>query len=175
VKIIFRNTAAFGAEVRADLERHHAFAAERVGWLSVGAAKAGRNLVLLPKAYHRVEDEDYVDDPSVGAMMGQEAIRKALEIALLQPVGIFHVHMHGHRGKPSFSPVDLREQLRFVPDFFSVCPKMPHGAIVLSYDRAYGRVWLSEDTIRRISEFNVTGPRLFIDPETEPTGFRFIA
>jgi hypothetical protein len=55
-------------------------------------------LVLLAEGYHPVADDDYIDDPTVGAMMGQEAIRKALKVALLQPVGMFHVHVHEHRG-----------------------------------------------------------------------------
>jgi len=30
----------------------------------------------------------------VGAMISQEAIRKALETALVRGAGVFHVHMH---------------------------------------------------------------------------------
>ena len=91
--------------------------------------------------------------------MGQEAIRKALNVALLQPVGMFHVHMHGHKGPPGFSRTDLTEQVHFVPDFFKVRKDMPHGAIVLSHDRATGRVWLNPDRVLDISEFNVVGWR----------------
>jgi hypothetical protein len=118
---------------------------------------------LLAESYHPVADDDYIDDPTVGAMMGQEAIRKALNIALLQPVGMFHVHMHEHRGRPAYSPTDRREQLKFVPDFFKVRRQMPHGAIVLSYDRAIGRAWFDRNTVIDITEFNITGSRMTID------------
>jgi hypothetical protein len=145
--------------VRQDLERPHAFAAERVGFISIRAANAGANLLLLAHGYHPVDDDDYVNDPSVGAMMGQEAIRKALNIALLQPVGMIHVHMHGHKGVPGFSGIDLSEQLSFIPDFFKVRKGMPHGAMVLSHDKAAARIWLNPAAICDIHEFNIPGSR----------------
>jgi hypothetical protein len=95
-------------------------------------------------------------------MMGQEAIRKALNIALLHPVGMIHVHMHGHRGVPGFSKIDLSEQLYFVPDFFKVRKTMPHGAVVLSRDRAAGRIWLNPTSISDIHEFNIIGWRYLL-------------
>jgi hypothetical protein len=163
MNVIFRTTAHFLQGVRQDLSRPHPFAAERVGFVSIRAAQAHGALILLAQDYHPVADEDYVDDPRVGAMMGQEAIRKALNVALLQPLGVIHVHLHDHSGVPLFSRVDLTEQLKFVPDFFKVRRSMPHGAMVLSHDRARGRVWLDPGTIIEISEFNVVGPRMSID------------
>jgi hypothetical protein len=163
VKVIFRTTQEFLKRAHIDLARPHSFAAERVAFITVRAANARRSLLLLAEGYHPVADEDYVDDPRVGAMMGQDAIRKALDLALLQEVGLVHVHEHGHCGRPGFSRIDLSEQLRFVPDFFSVRPEMPHGALVLSQNRASGRIWLGPERIESISEFNVMGPRIFID------------
>jgi hypothetical protein len=168
VKIIFRATQAFVRAAHGDLARPHQFAAERVAFITVRGALAGRSLLLLAEGYHPVADEDYVDDPRVGAMMGQEAIRKALDLALLQEVGVMHVHEHGHRGRPGFSGIDLSEQLRFVPDFFGVRPELPHGAIVLSHDRGAGRVWLEPDRIEPIAEFNVMGPRILVDEIASP-------
>lgn len=163
MKVIFRATDHFVHDVRHDLTRPHPFAAERVGFISIRAAAARHTLLLLAEDYHAVADDDYIDDPTVGAMMGSEAIRKALNVALLQPVGMVHVHTHEHHGRPAFSPVDRRGQLQFVPDFFKVRPEMPHGAIVLSHDRAIGRVWIDPDTIVSISEFQTVGPRMTID------------
>lgn len=163
MKIIFRATDRFLDDVRHDLARPHPFAAERVGFISARAAATPETLLLLAADYHPLADDEYVDDPSVGAMMGQEAIRKALDLALMQPVGVIHVHMHEHHGRPHFSRVDVREQVKFVPDFFKVRREMPHGAIVLSLDRANGRIWLDRDTVINISEFDVVGRRLTID------------
>jgi hypothetical protein len=156
-------TSHFLRNVKDDLIRPHQFAAERVGFISIRAASTGNCLVLLAEGYHPIADDDYINDRTVGAMMGQEAIRKGLNIALLQSVGMFHVHMHDHTGRPDFSPTDLREQLKFVPDFFKVFCQLPHGAIVLSHDCAIGRVWLNPEMVVGISEFDTVGPRVRID------------
>ena len=157
MNVIFRATDLLLRNVRHDLGRRHAFAAERVGFISARAASTSNSLLLEAISYFPVADVDYVNDRSVGAMMGQEAIRKALNIALMQKVGVFHVHMHEHKGQPGFSRTDLREQAKFIPDFFKVCHQLPHGAIVLSHDQAAGRVWLAPDKIVAIPEFNVIG------------------
>jgi hypothetical protein len=166
MRVIFRATDRFIQDIRGDLARAHSFAAERVGFISIRATDTRDTLILLAAAYHPVADDDYLDDATVGAMMGQEAIRKALNIALLQPVGMIHVHMHDHKGRPNFSRTDRREQLKFVPDFFKVRPQMPHGAIVLSHNMASGRLWLDPETNVSISEFNIVGPHTMIDLES---------
>jgi len=154
---IFRATADFLLAVRNDLQRPHDFARERVGFIAVRAAHGLADIVLLADRYFPVADDEYLQDPSVGAMMGSEAIRRAMEVALLSRVGIFHVHMHHRPGRTWFSSTDLREQLKFVPDFFNVRPEMPHGAIVLGPDSAAGRIWYAPDQVGTISEFNVVG------------------
>jgi len=70
------------------------------------------------------------------------------------------VHQHLFPGRVWFSRTDLREQHRFVPDFFKVRPNMPHGAVVLGPQQAAGRVWLAPATIKSITEFNEVGTRL---------------
>lgn len=162
MNIVFRATDTFMAGMRVDLSRAHAFADERVGFISVKAAQGAAALTLIAENYYPVADGDYIPDNTVGAMVGQEGFRKALEIALLKPVGIFHVHMHTLPGRLWFSTIDLREQLRFVPDFFKVRKEMPHGAIVLSPTSAAGRAWVSADKIFPIAEFNVVGARMQI-------------
>lgn len=143
--IIFRARSDLFDAVRADLHRSHPFAAERVGFLVCRAGRlADGGIVVLPIGYDPVADENYIDDPSVGAMMGPAAIRSAMQRAYnagAEDLGIFHVHLHAHRGRTGFSKVDDRESRKFVPDFFNVAPTMPHGAIVLSLDQAVGRCW----------------------------------
>lgn len=154
---ILRCTTQLVDEIRRDLSRPHPFAAERVGFLSVRPAATRRSLVLIVEAYHPVADADYLNDRSVGAMMGANAIRKALDIALLENVGMFHIHMHEHAGRPSFSRTDLLEQDKFVPDFFKVCPTMPHGAVVLSHNLAAARAWITPNNVEPINELNLMG------------------
>jgi proteasome lid subunit RPN8/RPN11 len=135
--------------VHEDLNRRHPFAAERVGFFFGRAGRIGSDgLVILATDYEPIADEDYVNDSSVGAMMGSTAIRKALERALDGGTGdlsVFHVHRHEHHGPPWFSSVDLSESAKFAPSFFHVAPKIPHGVIVLSHGQAAGLWWTSED------------------------------
>jgi len=143
--VIFRARGDLLRMVRDDLHRPHAFAAERVGFLLCRAGQfTDGGLAILAADYDPVRDMDYLDDPRVGAMMGSAAIRRALEHAYnsgKQNIGIFHIHMHNHSGRPGFSHIDLAENKKFVPDFFNAAPAMPHGAIVLSRDEAVGQCW----------------------------------
>jgi hypothetical protein len=161
MRVRFKIASALLAQTRSDLQRPHAFAHERVGFISAGLASMGHDLLVLARAYRAVPDEDYLNDPSVGAMMSREAIRQALEWALQNGHAMFHVHTHGGRGVPGFSGVDLREYRKFVPDFFKVTPQCAHGALVLSNDAARGQIWFG----RRhepvgIDEFVEIGPAL---------------
>jgi len=163
MRAVFRCSNAFLESVEQDLSRPHAHAAERIGFIAVRAAALSNGLLLLAQDYYPVEDSDYVRDESVGALIGHEGLRKALEIALLNPVGIFHVHAHEYAfgGRHWFSPTDLDEQDNFVPDFFKVNRKMPHGAIALGPRRsAVGRVWLAPNTVLPIAEFGCAGRHL---------------
>jgi hypothetical protein len=157
MKTILRATGSFLAGVRRDLSRRHAFAHERVGFVGVRAAAAGERLVLIADTYHPVADGEYLDDKTVGAVINQEAMRKALEIALLRGTGMFHIHMHTFPSRLWFSKIDLDEQRKFVPDFFKVRPEMPHGAVVLSPENATGRVWLSPKSVVPLAEIHVVG------------------
>jgi hypothetical protein len=142
--IVLRMRRDLVEEIRADLRRPHAFAHERVGFVSARAARLGRDgAVILARAYHPVDDADYLHDCRVGAMMGAAAIRKALEIAYVARDAMIHVHLHDHSGVPVFSRVDLTESNQFMLNFFNVVPHMPHCAVVLSANEAVGRCWRS--------------------------------
>ena len=160
--INFKITHKLLDEVRRDLDRPHPFAAERVSFITckVGALASG-GVVILAHAHHPVEDDDYLNDSTVGAMMGPGAIRKAIQFAYNENVSMFHVHMHDHLGTPWFSNIDLREAKKFVPDFWNVRPEMPHGALVLSMDSLAGLCWLPmARQMEKISKFSIIGAPL---------------
>jgi hypothetical protein len=158
VRVRFKITTGLLASIRADLARPHPFADERVGFVLAAAAQSAAGVLILAQEHRPVADEDYLPDSSVGAMMGPEAIRKAMEWALMKKVSIFHVHSHGGRGIPRFSGIDVRESAKFVPDFLKVAPQMIHGSIVLSDDAAAGRFWVSGNSgAEDVSEFVEVG------------------
>jgi len=141
MKTAFRIRSSLLGSIRQDLKRPHSFALERIGFISARPAVAGSTVSMAAADYHPVADDDYEENPNVGAMIGPAAIRKALQIAYRSDVSMFHVHMHEHAGAPWFSNVDIDEYPKFVPDFFNVQSGLPHGAILLSYDAMTGLLW----------------------------------
>lgn len=157
------------ARIHADLARPHPFAHERVGFIAAGVTRiGGGSLMVLAQSYAPVADDDYLDDPRVGAMMGPEAIRKALQHSYRVRMSAIHVHCHAHRGRPAFSHIDLRENAKFVPNFFNVAAHAPHGAIVLSLDHAVGELWLGRDLEPvPITRFTTVGAPMHLDGEPQ--------
>lgn len=142
MRVAVKITSALLDLVRRDLVRPHAFAHERVGFLTAGAAAVSGGLMLLVREYISVADEDYEFAPKVGARIGSNAMRKAVQVAYRPASALLHVHTHGGRGLPGFSGVDLESGNEFVPGFFQSSPKMPHGLLVLSDNGATGLLWL---------------------------------
>lgn len=148
---LFRITHQLLGEIHADLSRPHAFAFERVGFIRCRIGTGDGVQIILAEAYSPVADDDYLKCAHMGALMGPAAIRKALQEAYVSRASMFHVHRHEHAGNPAFSQVDVRENAKFIPDFFKVAATKPHGAIVLSRDGAYGAVW--DPTTRQSVQF----------------------
>ena len=137
MKTIFKIPLRMRQQILADLARPHPFAYERVGFIAI-----------LASPYELVPDEEYLEEMSAAAVIGPDAIRRALRIAFnegQQNVSAFHVHHHFGGGIPAFSHIDTRETNNFVPDFFHTAPAMPHGALILSDHKSCGRIWLAED------------------------------
>lgn len=131
--------------VRADLERSHPFAAERVGFLLAGATYAKGQVILTVNSYQGVDDEDYEQNSYVGAEIGSNAMRKAVQAAYRPQQALLHIHSHGGYGQPEFSDTDISSACDFVPAFFHPVPKMPHGLLVLSDDSVSGIFWQQGD------------------------------
>jgi hypothetical protein len=156
MNIRFKITSALLKTIRDDLNRSHPFAHERVGFINAGLAAAHDELLILARSYEPLRDDEYLRDTRVGAMMGDQAIRRARQAAMDSRVAVFHVHSHGGSGIPGFSDVDNRENAKFVPNFVSVAPHSVHGAIVLSNTAAFGQVWIGR-----------AGPHPFVNQFTE--------
>jgi hypothetical protein len=158
MNIRFKITATLLDAIRRDLARRHPFAHERVGFISAGLAAAHDTLLILARDYQPVLDHEYLPDPSVGAMVGADAFRRARQRAMDERVAIFHVHSHGGLGLPGFSPVDNRENAKFIPNFLSISRHCVHGALVLSDNAASGQVWVKRGgPAPRIAHFCAVG------------------
>jgi hypothetical protein len=110
MKVHIKLTGALHADILRDLMRPHPFAAERVGFVfgRLGSLSDGGRLVLLTR-YHSIPDDQYVEDRTVGARIGSEALTWAMQAVYHgRPAreGIFHIHLHGHRGETGMSVTD---------------------------------------------------------------------
>jgi hypothetical protein len=96
---------------------------------------------MFAAEYHPVADGDYIENETVGAQIGTDAIRKMMQKAYDEPLSVVHVHQHEHRGVPGLSGIDRREMSKLIPNFWNVRPNLPHAAIVLSLDSMCGVIW----------------------------------
>jgi hypothetical protein len=136
-----RMLATLVDEMRADLRRPHAFAHERVGFLCCRQSRVPSGHLLLGYRFVVLDDDRYVPDEGVGARFDAAAIRSGMQMALTENASVFHVHLHDHVGPPRMSLVDTEEMQELMPCFVNVCPNRMHGALVLSANRAYARIW----------------------------------
>jgi hypothetical protein len=139
-------TGALYAEMLGDLARPHPFAGERVGFVLGRYGSLGNSsfLVLLHR-YYSIPNHQYIADHAVGARIGKEAITWGMQAAYRgRPMreGVFHVHLHAHKGKTDMSGVDRRETPEVVRGFRTVGADAIHGILILSLDHAAGWVWL---------------------------------
>lgn len=143
MKTAIKLTGGLYAEIIRDLMRQHPFAAERVGFVFGRMGSSGRQILLT--RYHSIPDDQYVNDPAVGARIGREALTWAMQ-AVYQGrpsrEGIFHIHLHRHKGKTGMSRTDSREIPIMLPGFQSMGRDAAHGIIILSLDHGSGWVWL---------------------------------
>lgn len=141
MKVRVRLAGAVYDQIRADLMRPHPFAEERVGFVAASLGDVGGSdpLVLL-HSYVAVPDGRYIDDPKTGARIDATAIRNVMQRVLDERQGMFHVHMHYHKGPTRFSRLDRAELPRLVASFRGVGPGFAHGLLLLSEDHGLASV-----------------------------------
>lgn len=125
-------TKNFLKKIRNDLYRPHLFAYERVGFVYCKAVE--KNKALLATAYEAIPDQLYIEDKMVGAKFSGDAIFGAMKRSLKTKEGVFHVHIHEHKGEPHLSNVDIRSVLEISNSLSDVNPDIKHGCILLSED-----------------------------------------
>ena len=152
--------------VRKDLQRPHSFARERIGFLVARLSKgAEANPVILMSRYLPIADDAYIYDPTVGARFGTDAISVATEAIYWGRAareGVFHVHIHAHKGSPSMSEVDAQDLPRLIPTFQSIGPRAPHGIIILSLDHGSAWYWSPSEGRPTRAAISVLGPPVLL-------------
>ena len=132
-------------QILQDLQRPHPFAEERIGFvLGRLGTSAGRAQSILLTRYLAIPDNHYLDDSTVGARIGPEAMTAAMQAVhsgRKSGEGIFHIHLHASNGRTGMSLTDRREIPPLIPGFQGVGRKAAHGIIILSLNHGTGWVW----------------------------------
>ena len=88
-------------------------------------------------------DDQYVDDPRVGARISEQAIDDAYARASADDVGVFHIHAHWGKGLPRLSSTDEDELPHLVRPMTAIGKDQAHGIFLLSDDACKAWVWRS--------------------------------
>lgn len=158
--ITFKIPKLLAQEIKNDLMRSHPFAFERVGFVftRLNPSQDGKNQIILATAYEPVPDEDYINDPDVGARINSTAIRRVMQRVLTTGEGAFHVHIHDHDDEPSLSYTDKKELRPMMQSIRNAAPQSAHGLLVFSRDAAYSEALLPKtQQFRSIAKIIVIG------------------
>jgi molybdopterin/thiamine biosynthesis adenylyltransferase len=141
-----------------DLERHHLFAGERLGFFSFRQSVRDRTSLLLCYDYHPIPDEQYIRDYTCGARIGGDAIRAAMGRAFRDHAGQLWVHTHGRHAYPTASATDMAEGPKVAQSMLNAQPKTLHGWAVISEKGICGEVrGMKHDGACRLSSLSVVG------------------
>ncbi len=143
MKIFMRMHQSLYSATKADLQRPHPHAAERIGFLFARSAPldSGDQIILFTE-YVPVRDEHYIYDKNVGARISGDAIRQAMEHVLQTGQSAIHLHLHRDGLPLGFSESDVEGYLGLIPSLKRVGAHQPHGAMVLNSDGAYAAIWM---------------------------------
>lgn len=137
-----RMTRELLVQIRSDLTRPHAFAAERIGFAYGRWTNSGEDeLLLLLTSYEPVADEHYLYDPRAGARIDGRAIRAAMQGVLDRSEGAVHVHMHDWPGQPVLSRMDVDEIPAVVTGLRRAGPAHAHGILLLHQRECAAWIW----------------------------------
>jgi hypothetical protein len=151
-------------QVNKDLSRPHRYAHERIGFLFFKHGTTMDNCHLLLSSYYlSIPDEQYINDPTVGAKINSAAIRSVMQRILDTQEGTFHVHMHGFPYFQQFSTIDRDSLIRLIPSFKNVGQQSIHGALLFTKNIINGIAWLPAypDPVK-ISKITIVGSPLVI-------------
>jgi molybdopterin/thiamine biosynthesis adenylyltransferase len=167
---VLRIPKHFKDMMMADLKRTHLFAAERVGFFSTTSTSAGSSFdIITVTGYNSVPDEDYIDDPSVGAKINSNAIRSVMQRIISTGHGAIHVHLHEHTGKPSPSFTDLDSLPNLAKSFLNANPKTACGYLIMSKDNFFCSLYQAgTSNIIPVAQMTVVGyPMEFYFPNKQ--------
>ena len=171
MKVALKMTRRLIDHTLAELNRPHAYAAERVGFLACRRVTSKGCVTLLGYEYMPVADAHYVRDLTCGARIDGRAIRAAMERSIADKCSLVHVHTHGSYGQPEPSHTDKKELPGIAESINNVVPNANHGWIVLSGDGVTGEIIMQDKKLGIIRDLRIVGEPMLLPqrPSLQPT------
>ena len=159
-RIILRIPESLYHQIRADLIRPHEFAGERAGFCFARSKVLFKEeIIICLNDYKTIADEDYIDNPEVGAQFGERPINEAIGHGFEHRKSVFHVHMHEFSSSdPQFSWTDLEGLPPIAESCSRIIQDEVHGLLLLSRSNLNALVWLpNESTPVLVDQITVGG------------------
>jgi len=136
------------AKARADLTLPPVSGMERLGLSFARYASTYNTTTIVATEYIPLPENAYVAGHHAPVSFDSRWLMQQSATAAQQHAGIFLVHLHEHRGKPWFSPIDMRTNRDIIRPIALIEQTLPTGALLLSIDSAAGLLARSDGLIR---------------------------
>lgn len=160
-EVILKISKALYDQIKIDLQRPHAHAYERIGFIGTKHKRLSNGtIIIFAVDYLSVEDEYYIEDEEVGARINSDAIRIAMQYVLDSGNGCFHVHLHELSDSlPEFSEIDLVDNPEIVKSLSYVNRNQVHGMLVIGNNHSNAMVKLpgAEFGLETVTKIVVVG------------------
>ncbi len=113
--------------------------AERLAVVYARFASESTHSVVVAVDFQMLPDHAYVSGPDA-ANFDVRWLVQAGQDADSRNCGILLAHLHEHRGRPWFSPPDLRTIREVIYPLYRMSPQVPQGALLFSLDRAVAMI-----------------------------------
>ena len=122
--------------IRTDLTLPPLVGDERLGVALSRYASRYNNTTIVLTEYFGLPKDAYVKVASSPVAFSTRWFMRASEEAARKNAGLFLVHLHEHRGRPWFSPIDMRTNRDIVRPLALIDQTVPTGALLFSLDNA---------------------------------------
>jgi hypothetical protein len=122
--------------MRSDLLQPPVVGHERLGIAVSRFASLYNQDTIVITRYLPLPRNAYIEGGDAPVSFDSRWLMRAAEEFALGGAGFFLTHLHDHKGRPWFSPTDMRTNQRVIRPIALVDQALPIGALVLSVDGA---------------------------------------
>jgi hypothetical protein len=131
----FNITASLTLQLRAELLRPPLVGEERLCLVFARYASQYNQETIVASYFLGLPEEAYLRDLHAPVSFNTRWLMSAAEAAAHRNAGVFLTHLHEHKAKPWFSPIDMRTNRSVLRPMALIDQTLPTGALLLSLDQ----------------------------------------